>query len=158
MCTSRGGIDARVIHSLCGGVSRETLQVVWPEWAAKAPRERAEVLQTFGRALLASGDELFRIEVADTGNTVNPMRMDIRVAVESLNYYGGLVYELKGDTIPGAAGTIHHGGLVLASNGLMVRARTIAVSPSAASRIVELGARKGLKNFTVTPRLRRSIS
>ncbi len=79
----------------------------WPEWAARAPRERADTLQAFGRKLLERADELLRIEVADTGNTINPMRMDVRVAVESLNYFGGLVYELKGDTLPGAAGTLH---------------------------------------------------
>src|SRR5262249_22767626 len=64
-------------------------------------------LHAFGRKLLERADELLRIEVADTGNTINPMRMDVRVAVESLNYFGGLVYELKGDTLPGAAGTLH---------------------------------------------------
>ena len=63
----------------------------WPEWAATAPRERADTLQAFGRKLLERADELLRIEVADTGNTMNPMRMDVRVAVESLNYFGGLV-------------------------------------------------------------------
>ena len=79
----------------------------WPEWAAGAPRERAEVLRAFGSALLERADELLRIEVADTGNTVTPMRMDVRVAVDSLQYYAGLVYELKGDTLPDAAGTLH---------------------------------------------------
>jgi len=79
----------------------------WPAWAARAPRERADTLQAFGRALLERAEELLRIEVADTGNTINPMRADVRVSAESLNYYGGLVYELKGDTIPGAAGALH---------------------------------------------------
>ena len=79
----------------------------WPAWAARAPRERAKVLQSFGRALLDRAEELLRIEVADTGNTVTPMRMDVRVSAESLNYYAGLVHELKGETLPDAAGVLH---------------------------------------------------
>jgi aldehyde dehydrogenase (NAD+)/betaine-aldehyde dehydrogenase len=45
--------------------------------------------------------------VRDTGNTITPMRGDVKMAVDSLNYYAGLVYELKGETIPGASDFMH---------------------------------------------------
>jgi aldehyde dehydrogenase (NAD+)/betaine-aldehyde dehydrogenase len=79
----------------------------WPLWTALLPKERAAILRTFGDRLRKREDDLLRIEVLDTGNTIGPMRMDVGFSVDSLDYYAGLAYEIKGETVPGAADNIH---------------------------------------------------
>lgn len=79
----------------------------WPGWAAMPVSGRADVLRTFGARLMERADELLKVEVSDTGNTIGPMRGDVRMGVDSLNYYAGLGYELKGQTIPSTPGNLH---------------------------------------------------
>jgi acyl-CoA reductase-like NAD-dependent aldehyde dehydrogenase len=80
----------------------------WPEWAARTPMERAHVMNRFADAIAARADEILRVEVTDTGNTIRPMRMiDVPTAVESLRYYAGLAPDLRGETIPATRDHIH---------------------------------------------------
>ncbi|MFK3668389.1 aldehyde dehydrogenase family protein [Ochrobactrum teleogrylli] len=79
----------------------------WPAWAALTPAERGARLRAFGTALKARAEEILHVEVADTGNTITPMRGDVGMAVESLDYYAGLIHELKGETIPATAENLH---------------------------------------------------
>jgi acyl-CoA reductase-like NAD-dependent aldehyde dehydrogenase len=82
-------------------------EAAWPKWAALSPAARAETLHRFADRIQGIAEELLEIEVTDTGNTITPMRNDAKWAVQSLRYYAGLAYELKGQTIPGDTGTIH---------------------------------------------------
>lgn len=82
-------------------------EAAWPAWAALGVAGRAQVLRTLGARLLERADELLRVEVMDTGNTIGPMRGDVRMGVDSLNYYAGLGYELKGQTIPSTPDNLH---------------------------------------------------
>lgn len=79
----------------------------WPDWAELTPTARGRVLRDFGQALRARAEEILRVEVADTGNTITPMRGDVGVAVDSLDYYAGLIHELKGETIPATHENLH---------------------------------------------------
>ncbi|MFT4130389.1 aldehyde dehydrogenase family protein [Labrys sp. (in: a-proteobacteria)] len=79
----------------------------WPAWAALTPSERGARMRAFGKALRARAEDFLRIEVADTGNTITPMRGDVGHAVDSLTYYAGLIHELKGETIPATAENLH---------------------------------------------------
>ncbi|SMH32790.1 aldehyde dehydrogenase family protein [Mesorhizobium australicum] len=79
----------------------------WPAWAELTPAARGRVLRDFGQALRARAEEILRVEVADTGNTITPMRGDVGVAVDSLDYYAGLIHELKGETIPATHENLH---------------------------------------------------
>lgn len=73
----------------------------WLAWSALTPMERAAAMNRFADAIAARAEEILRIEVSDTGNTIRPMRMiDVPSAVESLRYYAGLAPDLRGDTIP----------------------------------------------------------
>lgn len=81
-------------------------EAAWPAWAERTPYERGETMRAFGAALAERAEEILRVEVADTGNTITPMRGDVRMAVESLHYYGGLAHEVKGETIP-ATSNLH---------------------------------------------------
>ncbi len=83
-------------------------ETAWPAWAALTPMQRAEAMSRFADALNARADEILRVEVADTGNTIRPMRIiDVPTAVESLRYYAGLGPDLRGETIPASRDNLH---------------------------------------------------
>lgn len=85
----------------------EAAEKAWPGWAALGVSGRAQVLRSFAARLMERADELLRVEVMDTGNTIGPMRGDVRMGADSLTYYAGLGYELKGQTIPSTPGNLH---------------------------------------------------
>jgi aldehyde dehydrogenase (NAD+)/betaine-aldehyde dehydrogenase len=78
-----------------------------PAWSNKSPKERGEIMRAFGEKIRTRAPEILHIEVADTGNTITPMRGDVGHAVDSLNYYAGIAHELKGETIPATPGHLH---------------------------------------------------
>lgn len=82
-------------------------EAAWPAWAATTPVERGARMRAFGEALKARAEEILHVEVADTGNTITPMRGDVGMAVDSLGYYAGLIHELKGETIPATPDNLH---------------------------------------------------
>jgi len=95
---TRGDVDRAV----------KAAEAAWPLWAAKTPMQRAEVLNAFADAIAARADEILKVEVTDTGNTIRPMRMiDVPTATESLRYYAGLAPDLRGETIPATSEHFH---------------------------------------------------
>jgi len=78
-----------------------------PAWAALSMSQRAEYIHKLGDAILKRGEEIARIESLDTGNTLGPMKRDVRTAVERMRFAAGLAYEIKGETIPSTPGNIH---------------------------------------------------
>jgi aldehyde dehydrogenase (NAD+)/betaine-aldehyde dehydrogenase len=85
----------------------KSADTAWPAWAELTPTARGQIMRDFGQALRARADEILRVEVADTGNTITPMRGDVGVAIDSLDYYAGLIHELKGQTIPATHQNLH---------------------------------------------------
>lgn len=102
-----------VIGRFPAGTERDMARAVdaaeqaWPAWEAMGVAARGAALRNFARLMMERADELLHVEVADTGNTITPMRGDVRVGAEGLNYYAGLGYELKGDTIPATPNNLH---------------------------------------------------
>jgi acyl-CoA reductase-like NAD-dependent aldehyde dehydrogenase len=78
-----------------------------PAWAALTMAQRAEYIHKLGDALLARTDEIAKIESLDTGNTIGPMKRDVRTAVDRMRFAAGLAYEIKGETVPATSGNIH---------------------------------------------------
>jgi betaine-aldehyde dehydrogenase len=78
-----------------------------PAWAALSMARRAEFINELGAAILARTEEIAELESRDTGNTIGPMRRDVRTAVERMRFAAGLAYEIKGETIPSTPGNIH---------------------------------------------------
>src|SRR3954466_3798333 len=78
-----------------------------PAWAALEPKERAKLVKKLAAKLRERTDEILRIEVVDTGNTVVKMRADVASAGDTLDFYAGFATEIKGETIPASAKNLH---------------------------------------------------
>ena len=69
-------------------------------WRDVAPLERARLLKEVGAVVRAHARELAELDAANCGNPVREMLGDATVAAAQLDFFAGLVTEMKGDTIP----------------------------------------------------------
>ena len=70
------------------------------EWRDVPPLERARILKEIARILRDNGRELATIDAANCGNPVAEMMSDANVAAAQLDFFAGLVTEMKGASIP----------------------------------------------------------
>lgn len=77
-------------------------------WRATKPLERARVLREAARIVRAHGAELAMIDAADCGNPVRELRHDAEIAAAGMEYFAGLVTEMKGSTIPMGEGVLNY--------------------------------------------------
>src|SRR5258705_2323448 len=70
------------------------------EWRRVAPLERAKMLRAIADVLRKNGDELAMIDAADCGNPYAEMVRDANAGAAQLDFYAGLVTEMKGSSIP----------------------------------------------------------
>lgn len=69
-------------------------------WRDLAPLERGRLLKEVGTVVRANARELAALDAANCGNPVREMIGDAAVAAAQLDFFAGLVTEMKGDTIP----------------------------------------------------------
>src|SRR4051795_8195273 len=70
------------------------------EWRRVLPLERAKMLRAIAEVLRKHGDELAMIDAADCGNPFAEMVRDANAGAAQLDFYAGLVTEMKGASIP----------------------------------------------------------
>jgi betaine-aldehyde dehydrogenase len=70
------------------------------EWRATVPLERARILKALAAIVREHADELALIDAANCGNPVREMLGDARIAAAQLEFFAGLVTEMKGASIP----------------------------------------------------------
>jgi betaine-aldehyde dehydrogenase len=70
------------------------------EWRDVVPQERAQILRQIATLLREHAGELALIDAANCGNPVREMEGDARVAAAQLDFFAGLVTEMKGASIP----------------------------------------------------------
>jgi betaine-aldehyde dehydrogenase len=70
------------------------------EWRAVAPLERARILRRVGQLLRDHAEELAMLDAANCGNPVREMVSDAMVAAAQIDFFAGLVTEIKGASIP----------------------------------------------------------
>lgn len=70
------------------------------DWRDVPPLERARILREIAAIIRRHGDELALIDSANCGNPYTEMRGDAGVAAAQMDFFAGLVTEMKGDTIP----------------------------------------------------------
>jgi acyl-CoA reductase-like NAD-dependent aldehyde dehydrogenase len=78
-----------------------------PAWAAIEPKERGKLMRKLAQKLRDRTDEILRVEVVDTGNTITKMRADVASAGDTLDFYAGFATEIKGETIPATTTNLH---------------------------------------------------
>jgi betaine-aldehyde dehydrogenase len=70
------------------------------EWRAVLPLERAKILRRMAEVLRQNAAELAMIDAANCGNPVREMTSDAMIAAAQLDFFAGLVTEMKGASIP----------------------------------------------------------
>ena len=77
-------------------------------WRDTPAQERAKAVRRAAQILVANADELAWLEALDTGNPFQAMRYDVDISVGYMEYFAGLVSEIKGDTIPIGPNTLNY--------------------------------------------------
>jgi betaine-aldehyde dehydrogenase len=70
----------------------------FPEWRRVPIRVRAQMLEALARRIREQARPLALLDAVDSGNAVTGMLGDMGWAADSLEYFAGLVTELKGET------------------------------------------------------------
>ena len=69
-------------------------------WRKVAPLERASILRAVAERVRKHADELAWLDAVNGGNPVREMASDAKVAAAQLDFFAGLVTEMKGASIP----------------------------------------------------------
>jgi betaine-aldehyde dehydrogenase len=77
------------------------------EWRKTKPLERAAALKKLARILLDHAEELALLDAANCGNPAKEMLSDVRVAAAQIEFFAGLVTEIKGETVPMGDGAVN---------------------------------------------------
>ena len=80
----------------------------FPSWRDTPPQERARAIRTAAAVLREHAEELACIEALDTGNPFGAMLFDVGISADYMEYFAGLVTEIKGSTIPIGAGALNY--------------------------------------------------
>lgn len=79
-----------------------------PAWRAMAPTQRAAAVRKMAQKVRDHAEELALLDALDCGNPRSAMVGDMQVGAHLLDYFAGLATELKGETIPTAAGQLNY--------------------------------------------------
>jgi betaine-aldehyde dehydrogenase len=83
-------------------------QAGFAAWRRVKPLERARILREAAAIIRTNGRELALIDAADCGNPVAEMMRDAEIGAACLEYFAGLVLEMKGQTIPMGDGVLNY--------------------------------------------------
>ncbi|MBM3571311.1 MAG: aldehyde dehydrogenase family protein, partial [Alphaproteobacteria bacterium] len=68
------------------------------EWGRTPMRERAKCLKALAQRIRDNRESLALIDAVDSGNAIAGMRGDMDWTADTLDYFAGLVTEIKGET------------------------------------------------------------
>ena len=106
---STGALLASVAH---GGAQDAEAAIAaakkgFAEWRRVPPLERAKILRAVAAIVREHARELALIDAADCGNPVTEMVGDAGIAAAQLDFFAGLVTEMKGASIPMGPDTVN---------------------------------------------------
>lgn len=76
------------------------------EWADAGPVARGKALKAAAQRLRDNIEDLALIDALDCGNPLQGMKFDVGLGTTLMEYFAGLTSEVKGETIPQAAGKL----------------------------------------------------
>jgi betaine-aldehyde dehydrogenase len=82
-------------------------KAAFAEWRRVPPLDRARMLKEIARVLRENAGELAMIDSADCGNPLSEMIGDANVAAAQIEFFAGLVTEMKGHSIPQGPGRLN---------------------------------------------------
>src|ERR1700685_102847 len=82
-------------------------KTAYPAWRDTPPLERARLLKRIANVLREHAEELAMIDAADCGNPYTEMVRDATIAAAQIEFYAGLVTEMKGSSIPMGPGVVN---------------------------------------------------
>ncbi len=82
-------------------------KTAFPAWRDTPPLERARLLKRIANVLREHAEELAMIDAADCGNPYTEMVRDATIAAAQIEFYAGLVTEMKGSSIPMGPGVVN---------------------------------------------------
>jgi betaine-aldehyde dehydrogenase len=82
-------------------------KTAFQEWRRVPPVERGRILKRVAQILRENAGELAMIDAADCGNPVKEMLGDAQVAAAQMEFFAGLVTEVKGASIPMGPDTVN---------------------------------------------------
>ncbi|NYT70545.1 aldehyde dehydrogenase family protein [Pusillimonas noertemannii] len=80
----------------------------FPAWSRTPPLERASMLRRAAVLIREHAADLALIDAAGCGNPVKAMLFDAEIAATQLEYFAGLVLEIKGETLPTGNGSLNY--------------------------------------------------
>lgn len=80
----------------------------FPTWRVTPPLERARMLRKAATIIREHAADLALIDAAGCGNPVKAMLFDAEIAATQLEYFAGLVLEIKGETLPTGNGSLNY--------------------------------------------------
>ena len=113
-------------------------------WRDVPAQQRAKAIRAAAAVLREHAEELAWLDAIDGGNPLTAMLFDVGISADYIDYFAGLVTEIKGSTIPIGAST-HHVGVPFGG----VKQSGLGREES----IEELLACTQLKNVNVTLRM-----
>jgi betaine-aldehyde dehydrogenase len=78
----------------------EAASKAYEDWKLVPPMERAKILRRMAAVVRENAAELAMIDAADSGNPVHEMIGDVMNAASQLEFFSGLVTEMKGSSVP----------------------------------------------------------
>jgi betaine-aldehyde dehydrogenase len=73
-------------------------KIAFAEWSRVSVRERARAIERLAARINEHAQELALMDSLDSGNAITGMRGDMTWTADSLNYFAGLITEIKGET------------------------------------------------------------
>jgi len=80
----------------------------FPLWRDTPAQERAKAIRNAAAILREHAAELAYLDALDAGNPLQAMLYDVEISADYMEYFAGLVTEIKGATIPIGTGTLNY--------------------------------------------------
>jgi betaine-aldehyde dehydrogenase len=77
-------------------------------WRDTPAQQRAKAIRKAAAILRQHAEELAYLDALDGGNPLMAMLYDVEISADYMDYFAGLVTEMKGSTIPIGAGTLNY--------------------------------------------------